>query len=104
MPPCARSRCANPHARWGTRRRPAAEDPYDTHTETRGAGIYLARQAKANLALGDMDAAVEAAQQAIEQLGGADSTRGTSTLADLRGQLTAHRRDRPVTDFLALAA
>jgi len=80
------------------------EDPYDTSTEARGAGIYLARQAEAHLGLGDLDAAVEVAERAIEQLGGADSARGTSTLADLRGQLAAHRKARPVADFLDLTA
>ncbi|WP_240001150.1 tetratricopeptide repeat protein [Streptomyces sp. ST1015] len=80
------------------------EDPYDISTEARGTGIYLARQAEAHLVLGDVDAAVDVAQQAIEQLGGADSARGTSTLADLRGQLTAHRKARPVADFLDLTA
>lgn len=80
------------------------DDPYNTSTEARGAGIYLARQAEAHLALGDVDAAVDVAQRAIEQLGGADSARGTSTLADLRGQLTAHRKARPVADFLDLTA
>ncbi|GHF94869.1 hypothetical protein GCM10018787_49560 [Streptomyces thermodiastaticus] len=39
-------------------------DPYDTTTEARGAGIYLARQAEAHLALGDMDAAVDVAERA----------------------------------------
>ncbi|MEU4199196.1 transcriptional regulator [Streptomyces sp. NPDC026294] len=78
------------------------EDPYNTRTEARGAGIYLARQAEAHLALGDLDAAVDIAGRAIEQLGGADSARGTSTLADLREQFTAHRTARPVADFLDL--
>jgi len=80
------------------------DDPYDTSTEARGAGIYLARQAEAHLALGDIDAAVAVSQQAIDQLGGADSARGTTTLADLRTQLTAHRQARPVADFLDLTA
>ncbi|MCC2275502.1 transcriptional regulator [Streptomyces sp. ET3-23] len=80
------------------------EDPYDTSTEARGAGIYLARQAEAHLALGDVDAAVEVAERAIEQLGGADSARGTSALADLREQLAVYRKARPVADFLELTA
>ncbi|MEV6673442.1 transcriptional regulator [Streptomyces sp. NPDC051162] len=80
------------------------EDPYDTSTEARGTGIYLARQAETHLALGDVDAAVEVAERAIERLGGADSARGTSTLADLRRQLAAHRTARPVADFLDLTA
>ncbi|QZZ32836.1 transcriptional regulator [Streptomyces sp. ST1015] len=61
------------------------EDPYDTGTEARGAGIYLARQA-------------------VEQLGGADSARGAGTLTELREQLTAHREARSVADFLDLTA
>jgi hypothetical protein len=80
------------------------DDPYDTSIEARGAGIYLARQAEAHLALGDIDAAVDVSEQAIEQLGGADSARGTTTLANLRTQLTAHRQARPVADFLDLTA
>ncbi|MEV4440345.1 transcriptional regulator [Streptomyces sp. NPDC049577] len=80
------------------------EDPYDTGTEARGVGIYLARQAKAHLGLGDLDAAVTVAERAMEQLGGADSARGTSTLADLRDQLAAHRPARAVADFLDLTA
>ncbi|KOG89339.1 hypothetical protein [Streptomyces varsoviensis] len=78
------------------------EGPYDTTTEARGTGIYLARQAEAHLTLGDLDAAI--AERAIEQLGGADSARGTSTLAELRGQLAIHRKARPVADFLDLTA
>ncbi|MEU0351451.1 hypothetical protein ABZ302_32180 [Streptomyces sp. NPDC006237] len=47
---------------------------------------------------------MEVAERAIEQLGGADSVRGTSTLADLRGQLAAHHKSRAVTEFLDLTA
>ncbi|MCQ8769820.1 hypothetical protein [Streptomyces telluris] len=80
------------------------EDPYGTRTEARGAGIYLARQAEAHLALGDIDAAVAAAERAVEQLEGADSARGTSALTDLRGRLAAHRTALPVAGFLDLDA
>ncbi|MFI6688032.1 transcriptional regulator [Streptomyces sp. NPDC050485] len=80
------------------------EDPYDTNTEARGAGIYLARQAGAHLQLGDVDAAVDIAWQAIEQLGGAGSARGSSTLGALREQLAAYRGAHPVADFLDLTA
>lgn len=80
------------------------EDPYDTSTEARGAGIYLARQAEAHLGLGDVDAAVAVAEQALDQLGGADSARGTSTLGDLRKQFAQHRTVRPVAAFLDLTA
>ncbi|MFF0741557.1 transcriptional regulator [Streptomyces sp. NPDC004111] len=80
------------------------EDPYDTSTEARGAGIYLARQAEAHLGLGDVEAAVEVAEQALYQLGGADSARGSSTLDALRAQMGAHRKAKPVADFLDLTA
>ncbi|WP_237307983.1 tetratricopeptide repeat protein [Streptomyces alboflavus] len=80
------------------------DDAYDTTTEARGAGIYLARQAEAHLELGDVDAAVEIAEEAIEQLGGADSARGSSTLIDLRDRLAAYRTAHPVGDFLDLTA
>ncbi|MFI9580486.1 hypothetical protein ACIHCQ_01235 [Streptomyces sp. NPDC052236] len=83
---------------------PHHEDPYDTTTETRGAGIYAARRAEAHLALGDLDAAVRAAHQAVEHLGGADSARGTTTLTDPRGQLATHRQAHAVSDFLELTA
>ncbi|MEU8954998.1 transcriptional regulator [Streptomyces sp. NPDC048518] len=59
------------------------DDPYDDSTEARGAGIYLSRQATAHLDLGDVDAAVEVAEHALDQLGGADSARGSSALIDL---------------------
>ncbi|MCF3105360.1 transcriptional regulator [Streptomyces roseoverticillatus] len=80
------------------------DDPYDTSTEARGAGIYLARQAEAHLALGDLDAAVAAAERAVEQLGGAGSSRGTATLTDLRSQFAVYGDTPVVTAFLDLTA
>ncbi|MFI5744176.1 hypothetical protein ACIA9I_38195 [Streptomyces anulatus] len=77
-------------------------DPYDTERETRGAVIYQARQAEARLALGD--AALDVGHQVITAMGGVDSARTTSTLAELRSQLTGHRHIRVVADFLAYAA
>lgn len=80
------------------------DDPYDTNTEARGAGIYFARKAEAHLALGDLEAALDTANRAVDRLGGADSARGTSTLADLRAQFAAHKRVGAVADFLELTA
>lgn len=63
-----------------------------------------APEPSAHLALGDIDAAVDVAERAIAQPCGADSARDTSTLADLREQLAAHRSTRPVADFLDFTA
>lgn len=80
------------------------QDPYDTGTEARGAGIYLARQAEAHLVLGDLDAAVDIAHRAVGLLGGVDSARGSSVLTDLRSQLADHRTANAVEAFLELTA
>ncbi|MEU8548388.1 hypothetical protein AB0C81_15590 [Streptomyces roseoverticillatus] len=80
------------------------EDPYDTDGEPRGAGIYLARQAEAHLSLGELDAALDIASQALDRLGGAESARGDSTIIDLRRQLARHHKAKAVADFLELTA
>ncbi|MCZ0211330.1 transcriptional regulator [Streptomyces sp. UMAF16] len=79
-------------------------DPYDTDRETRGAVIYQARQAEAHLALGDIDAALDIGHQVITAMGGVDSARSTSTLTELRTQLTGHQHIPAVADFLNYAA
>ncbi|WP_433359491.1 hypothetical protein [Streptosporangium sp. CA-115845] len=79
-------------------------DPYDTEKEARGTAIYLARRAEAHLALGDMDAAVHTAHQAVDMMGGVDSARGSGTLDELRAELGAHRHAAVVRDFLELTA
>ncbi len=73
-------------------------------TSERTHALYLTRQAEAHLALGDIDAAAAVSEQAIDQLGGTNSARGTTTRTNLRAQLTAHRQARPVADFLDLTA
>ncbi|MGV9777520.1 hypothetical protein, partial [Streptosporangium sp. NPDC003464] len=75
-----------------------------TEKEARGAAIYLARRAEAHLALGDVDAALESAHQVLEHMGGVDSARGSSTLADLHGQLRAYQHIPAVQEFLGLTA
>ncbi|GAA3233211.1 MFS transporter [Streptomyces filipinensis] len=79
-------------------------DPYDTDREARGAVIYQVREAEAHLALGDVDAALDLGHQVIHTMGGIDSARTTSTLDELRGQLTGHRHVPAVADFLNYAA
>ncbi|MEV7897416.1 transcriptional regulator [Streptomyces cyaneofuscatus] len=75
-------------------------DPYDPEREPRGTAIYLARQAEAYLALGDLDGAVETAQRSIDLLGGVTSARGSETLTTLRSKLTRHRAIPVVNNFL----
>ncbi|WP_153485680.1 transcriptional regulator [Streptomyces katsurahamanus] len=75
-------------------------DPYDPEKEPRGTAIYLARKAEAYLALGDLDGAVETAQQSVELMGGVSSARGSETLTGLRTQLTKHRAIPAVKGFL----
>lgn len=81
-----------------------ASDSYDGTAFPRGAAIYLAREAEAELALNDIDAAVNTAHRAVEHMGGVTSARGTSTLKDLRTQLSARRTIPAVRDFLAATA
>ncbi|MFE3610332.1 transcriptional regulator [Streptomyces goshikiensis] len=76
-------------------------DAYDETAFPRGAAIYLSREAEAALALGDVDAALHSAHQAVERMGGVTSARGTSTLNSLRNQLSARRTIPAVRDFLA---
>lgn len=78
-------------------------DPYDTDREARGSAIYLARQAEAHLALGDVDAAVEVGHHVIGAMGGVDSARTTGTLAELRDHLNDHRHVPTVREFLDYA-
>ncbi|PZG04932.1 transcriptional regulator [Nonomuraea aridisoli] len=80
------------------------DDPYDTRQEARGAAIYLARRSEAHLALGDLDAAVEVAEQVVRLMGGVESARGTSALEDLRGGLLDHKEVPVVRNFLELTA
>jgi tetratricopeptide (TPR) repeat protein len=81
---------------------PAAHqaEGYEHDAYPRAAALRLARTAEAHLALGDLDAAVHAAHRAVSQLGGVASARGSSTLANLRGQLAIHQDTAVVRDFL----
>jgi hypothetical protein len=80
---------------------PAAHqaEGYDTGAYPRAAALRLARTAEAHIARGDIDAAAAAAHQAVDHLGGVSSARGSSTLADLRGQLALHQDTGTVRDF-----
>lgn len=73
---------------------------YDHDAYPRAAALRLARTAEAHIALGDLDAAVYAAHRAIDRLGGVASTRSSSTLAALRGQLAVHHDTGVIQDFL----
>ncbi|MFC4014642.1 hypothetical protein ACFOY2_45980 [Nonomuraea purpurea] len=66
--------------------------------------IHLARRAEAHLALGELDAAVEVAERVLELMGGVESARGSSTLAELRGGLREHQDAAVVRSFLGLTA
>ncbi|MGW6499304.1 tetratricopeptide repeat protein [Nonomuraea angiospora] len=79
-------------------------DQYDSGKEARGAAIYLARRSGAHLALGELDAAVEVAEQVLQLMGGVESARGTSALEDLRGGLLDHQDTPVVRHFLDLTA
>ncbi|MEO3854312.1 hypothetical protein [Acrocarpospora sp. B8E8] len=77
--------------------------PIDTYQEgqfPRGAAIYLARPAEAQIALGDLDGAVATADRAVSRMGGVDSVRGTGALTDLRNHFLAQRDVPLVANFL----
>ncbi|MCX5326291.1 transcriptional regulator [Streptomyces sp. NBC_00120] len=75
-------------------------DPYDAEKEPRGTAIYLLRQASAYLVLGDLDGTVETARPAVDLMGGVNSARGNSALAELRTDLARHSSTPVVKDFL----
>lgn len=76
------------------------ETAYDSTAYPRSHALRLTRQADAHLALRNVDAAVHAADQAVQTLGCVTSSRSTGTLTDLRGKLHAHRQVPLVRDFL----
>ncbi len=81
-----------------------ATDTYREDEFPRGAAIYLAREAEARIALGDLDGAVDTAHRAVNHMGGVNSARSTSTLVELRAKFIP-RHDVPVVhDFLASTA
>lgn len=75
-------------------------DAYRPDIEHRGAAIYAARRAEAYLALGDHDAAIEAARDANTHMTGVSSDRSTNALGTLRDHLTQHRSQPAVHAFL----
>jgi len=76
-------------------------EQYDADSFPRGNAIYLARLAEAQLALGDVDAAVATAHKAVECMGGVTSARGSKTLDELRDKLASRSGIPEVRDFLA---
>jgi tetratricopeptide (TPR) repeat protein len=81
-----------------------ADTVADTAVSPRSAGLRLAREAKALLALDDVEAAADTAQQAGRLLGDVTSPRGAQVLKDLHTRLTPHRRLPCVQDVLSLSA
>ncbi|WP_433856667.1 transcriptional regulator [Streptomyces kronopolitis] len=79
-------------------------DPYDAEKEPRGTAIYLLRQASAYLVLGDLDGTVETARPAVDLMGGVNSARGSSALAELRTDLARYCSTPVVKDFLSETA
>ncbi|MFI5887912.1 hypothetical protein [Streptomyces sp. NPDC051554] len=75
-------------------------EAYDGAAFPRSHALHLARISEAHLALGDVDAAVVTARDAVTRMGGVTSARGTSTLEDLRTKLSRRRGAPAVADFL----
>ncbi|MGV9316003.1 transcriptional regulator [Streptomyces sp. NPDC003691] len=75
-------------------------DVYREDEFPRSTAIFLAREAEARMALGDLDGAVDSARRSVDYLGGLSSARGSSSLTDLRSRLAGHRAVPVVRDFL----
>ncbi len=73
---------------------------YDGASFPRSHALHLARIAEAQLALGDVEAAVIAARDAVTRIGGVTSARGTKTVEDLRKKLARRRGVPAVAVFL----
>ncbi|MDX3025809.1 transcriptional regulator [Streptomyces acidiscabies] len=80
------------------------QENYDGDSFPRGAAIYEARTAEAHLELEAIEQAVAMAHLAVEHMGGVNSARGSTALADLRTRLRAHRGVPEVRDFLEFTA
>lgn len=76
------------------------QEAYNGDAFPRGHAIYLARLAEAHLGLGDVDAAVATAHDAVDRMGGITSARSTHTLEDLRSKLARRRGIPAVAEFL----
>ncbi|MEU9609820.1 transcriptional regulator [Streptomyces sp. NPDC048057] len=79
-------------------------EAHDARAYPRAAALRLTRTAGVHVAVGDLDGAVDSAREAVTHLGGVSSARGTSSLADLRAKLVAHRETPLVRDFLEQTA
>lgn len=65
--------------------------------------LWLTREAKAHLALGDADAACATAGQAVQENTLLNSARSTDELADFRSKLLPYRDTAAAREFLSLA-
>ncbi|GAB2734897.1 hypothetical protein [Kitasatospora kifunensis] len=79
-------------------------ESYDGDSFPRGAAIYEARAAEAHLELGAIERAVAVAHLAVEHMGGVNSARGSTALADLRTKLRVHQGVPEVRSFLEFTA
>lgn len=82
----------------------AAWQVYDRSAFVRDTALFLAREARAHLALGDVEAACATATHALQVGGDIGSVRPSDTLVDFRGELTDHRDVAAARDFLELSA
>ncbi|NUU21799.1 MAG: transcriptional regulator [Streptomycetaceae bacterium] len=80
------------------------QESYDGDSFPRGAAIYEARAAEAHLELDAVEQAVAVAHLAVEHMGGVNSARGSTALADLRTKLRVHRGVPEVRNFLEFTA
>lgn len=81
-----------------------ARQSYDAHTYVRDTALFLAREARAHLALGDVETACATATQALTFGGEISSARPSDTLSDFRAELIPHRNVMAARDFLELSA
>ncbi|MGY0466717.1 transcriptional regulator [Kitasatospora sp. cg17-2] len=79
-------------------------ESYDGDSFPRGAAIYEARAAEAHLELDAIEQAVAVAHRAVEHMGGVNSARGSTALADLRTRLRVHQGVPEVRSFLEFTA
>jgi tetratricopeptide (TPR) repeat protein len=73
-------------------------------TYPRSRALRLVREAKTHLSLRDVDAALHAADQAVQTMGGVTSPRGATILTGLRSKLQAHGQLPGVRGFLERTA
>lgn len=77
---------------------------YATSGHLRDGALYLTRAAQAHLDLGDLDAACDAATDALTQNSSTGASRPSEAIADLRSKMAPYRNVRAVNTFLGLSA